>query len=418
MDQPTRTDAAADWRGNARSPVGPATAFYGLGDAVCHFMMENRYSSIPIQSFFDLSLSIANSPSSRSDSAAGAAAVLRGCLCLLMCAALLFAAIHARAQESAPQPKPDSAAQAASGSIRGFVTSTDGAVYQGARVVLEQNGAPAETQWTDGNGAFSFTNLLAGAYRLTASAEGFTAQTEDGSLHAGEALAAGTIVLPVAAASSEVRVSAESQVELAEEQLIVEEKQRVLGVFPNFYVSYDRNTAPLTARQKYRLAWRTTIDPISWMMAGTIAGIEQGSNTFAGYGQGWQGYGKRFGANFADMSTNVLIGNAILPALFRQDPRYFYKGTGTVRLRALYAVASAFICKGDNDRWQPSYSTWLGGLASGGLSNLYYPASSRSGVQVTFENALIGTAGGAVQNLFQEFLVRRLTPHLPGRAAR
>jgi len=79
----------------------------------------------------------------------------------------------------------------------------------------------------------------------------------------------------------------------------------------------------------------------------------------------------------------------------------------------MYAIANAFVCKGDNRRWQPNYSGILGGLAAGGISNLYYPASDRSGVELTFENALIGIAEGAVQNLFQEFVVRHLTPKLP-----
>ena len=79
----------------------------------------------------------------------------------------------------------------------------------------------------------------------------------------------------------------------------------------------------------------------------------------------------------------------------------------------MYAIANSVICKGDNGHWQPNYSGILGGMAAGGISNLYYPASNRSGVEVTFANALIGTAEGAVQNLFQEFVVRRLTPRLP-----
>ena len=91
-------------------------------------------------------------------------------------------------------------------------------------------------------------------------------------------------------------------------------------------------------------------------MTGAIAGVEQASNTFAGYGQGAQGYGKRFGANYADAFIDTMIGGAILPSLFKQDPRYFYKGTGTIRSRAMYAIANSVICKGDNGRWQPNYS--------------------------------------------------------------
>ena len=107
-----------------------------------------------------------------------------------------------------------------------------------------------------------------------------------------------------------------------------------------------------------------------------------------------------------------MIGGAILPSLLKQDPRYFYKGTGTTRSRILYAIANSVICKGDNGRWQANYSGILGSLAAGGISNIYYPASNREGASLTFEEALLGIAGGAAQNLFQEFLVRKLTPKL------
>jgi hypothetical protein len=110
-----------------------------------------------------------------------------------------------------------------------------------------------------------------------------------------------------------------------------------------------------------------------------------------------------------------MIGGAILPSLLKQDPRYFYKGTGSTRSRILYALANAVICKGDNGHWQANYSGILGALAAGGISNLYYPASSRNGAGLTFENTLIGIGGSAVGNLFQEFLVRKLTPHTQGR---
>jgi hypothetical protein len=314
---------------------------------------------------------------------------------------------------AAPDPVPPAPM---SGSIHGVVISADGTAYEGVRVELELSHADyptAATQQTDSGGAFTFANLPAGEFKLTISSSGFVTQVISGVLHTGEAFDARTIVLTVAPTTSEVRVSAESQVELAQVQLNMEEKQRVLGVIPNFYVSYDPNAVPLTSRQKYQLAWKTSIDPVTWFITGAFAGMEQATNIYAGYGQGAQGYGKRFGATYADSFFDNMIGGAMLPSLFKQDPRYFYKGTGTIRSRAMYAIANAFICKGDNGRWQPSYSGILGGLAAGGISNLYYPASDRSGVELTFENALIGIAEGAVQNLFQEFVVRRLTPKLP-----
>jgi hypothetical protein len=335
---------------------------------------------------------------------------------LLVFTALAWATACAVAQQgTAPGATHSSSSLPAMASMHGVVTSTEGAVYEGALVLLERSGsgAPATSTQTDGNGAFSFANLPPGAFKLTVSAPGFQTRSVSGELLAGQDFDAHTIALPVAAATNEVRVSAESQAEIAQEQLNIEEKQRVLGVFPNYYVSYDRHAEPLNARQKYQLAWRTSIDPVTWLMTAAVAGGEQAANTFAGYGQGAQGYGKRFGANYADGFTDNMIGGAILPSLLKQDPRYFYKGTGSIASRAMYAIANAVICKGDNGRWQPNYSGILGGFAAGGISDLYYPASNRSGVQVTFANALIGTAEGAMQNLAQEFIVRRLTPKLP-----
>jgi len=141
--------------------------------------------------------------------------------------------------------------------------------------------------------------------------------------------------------------------------------------------------------------------------------VEQAQNHFREYGQGAQGYAKRFGAGYGDTLTGTFIGSAILPALLKQDPRYFYKGTGRMSSRALYAISNSVICKGDNRRWQPNYSNILGSLAAGGISNLYYPPQDRDGAELTFENAAIGIGGTAVSNLLQEFVIRKLTPKLP-----
>lgn len=317
---------------------------------------------------------------------------------------LLFAS-GARAQTVAP------AAPDRTGSIAGRVTGPDGETYEGVKVTLVPDGAQtARVLDTNSEGGFLFSGVPAGAFTLTFSSEGFVSQTIKGVLAPGEAYDAKTVVLAVAEATSEVRVFAGAQEEIAEEQIHIEEKQRVLGVLPNYYVSYARNPMPLTSRQKFQLAFRSSVDPFTFLFTGVFAGVEQATNTFAGYGQGMQGYGKRFGANYADTAVGNAIGGAILPSLFRQDPRYFYKGTGSIRARAEYAIATAVICKGDNMRWQVNYSGILGGLAAGGISNLYYPQSDHSGVALTFENMAVGLAGSALENVFQEFVVKKLTP--------
>lgn len=183
------------------------------------------------------------------------------------------------------------------------------------------------------------------------------------------------------------------------------------ALYPNFYVSYQQDALPLRPKQKFELAWKSSIDPVTLAATGAVAGIQQAQNEFSGYGQGARGYAKRYGASYGDAVIGTVIGGAILPSLLKQDPRYFYKGTGSTRSRILYALANAVICKGDNGHWQFDYSGILGALAAGGISNLYYPASSRNGAGLTFENTLIGIGGSGVANLFQEFLIRKLTPH-------
>jgi hypothetical protein len=311
-------------------------------------------------------------------------------------------------QQSA-QPTQESALQ---GSIHGIVVDRDGTVCEGAHITLEEAGLAIRSANTDGNGRFDFDDVPGGAFQLSISSSGFATQIITGLLHAGESYQAPQVVLLIATAASEVRVNASRQ-EIAQEQIKEEEQQRLLGFIPNFYVSYVPDAPPLTSRQKYHLAWRSSIDPITILSSGFFAGIEQAENSYNGFGQGAQGYAKRFGANYADAFIGTMLSGAVLPALMKQDPRYFYKGTGSKRSRALYAIANAVICKGDNGHWQLDYSAITASLAAGGISNLYYPAANRNGVALTFENAGLGFAGSAVQNLFQEFLLRKLTPKIP-----
>jgi hypothetical protein len=221
-----------------------------------------------------------------------------------------------------------------------------------------------------------------------------------------------SVALEVATAMTQVNVAL-SPVQVAEEQIKDEEKQRVLGVLPNFYVSYDPDAAPLNTKQKFKLAWRMTIDPSSFVIAGIVAGVQQSQNSFSGYGQGAQGYGKRYGASLADFVSGTVISGAILPSVLKQDPRYFYKGTGSKRSRVLYALANAVVCKGDNRRWQPNYSSMLGSLAAGGISNLYYPAQNRNGAGLTFENGAIGIGATAAANVLEEFVMKKMTSNVP-----
>jgi hypothetical protein len=286
-----------------------------------------------------------------------------------------------------------------------------GAFIVGARVsITRQDQSSFQEALCGEDGQFSLTNVAPGPFQLSITAPGFAPQTVAGVLRSGEVYTVPPTTLDVATAFAEVRVTPK-RFDVAEDEIKAEEKQRVLGVIPNFYVTYVPNAVPLSPKQKFELAWKTTVDPVSFGITGFIAGVQQAQNDFSGYGQGAQGFAKRYGASFANSVTGTFIGNAILPSLLKQDPRYFYKGTGTKRSRILYALANAVICKGDNGKWQANYSSILGSLAAGGISNLYYPAQNRDGAELTFENALIGIGATAAANLLQEFVVRKLTPN-------
>jgi hypothetical protein len=295
--------------------------------------------------------------------------------------------------------------------VEGVAVSASGEVYEGVRVALAELGAgagPEQTLTTGEDGVFKFTNVRPGSLRLTLTSTGFQPKAITATLRSGEIWNAGDVVLAMGVTSSDVHVTA-TQDEIAVEQVKVEETQRVLGIVPNFYVVYDHNAAPMTSRLKWQMTWKTVVDPVTILASAGIAGGEQASNSLPGYGQGAAGYSKRFAANYADTVINTVIGSAILPVMLKQDPRYFYKGTGTVSSRVWYAIANSVICKGDNGKWQPNYSAIVGGLASGAISNLYYPANDVS-AKITFEGAALGTVSGAIQNLFQEFVVKKLTP--------
>ena len=325
----------------------------------------------------------------------------------LVTATVAALTISAFAQMQSPPSatSPDSSSSPAmTGSITGSVIDKDGAEIPNASVALKI-GTFSTQSVSGGDGTFIFKDVPAGSFEMTVSATGFANQAQTGTLQPGETHAIPPVQL-VVATTVEVNVS-QTREEIAEEQIHLQEQQHILGVIPNFYVSYDPEAQPLNSRQKLELGWKFTFNPVMFGIAGVVAGIQQANNTFSGYGQGAQGYAKRFGAAYADFASGTLFGNVVFPVLLKQDPRYFYKGTGTRKSRFFYAVANAVICKGDNGHWQPNYSSVMGSLAAGGISNLYYPAENRNGVGLTFENSLFGIGGSAAAAVIQEFLIRK-----------
>ena len=297
------------------------------------------------------------------------------------------------------------------GSISGTVTVQDGGgVAVGAQVRLTRDGqAPVDVLSND-DGGYSFANQPPGPFQLTVTATGFETKVYSGSLDAGAVFIVPAIEIEVARATTEVKVSATVE-EVAQEQIKYQEQQRVLGFIPNFYASYVPDAAPLNPRQKFELAWKSVTDPMTIVGAGALAGIFQAADEYGGYGQGAEGYFKRFGATYGGVFIGTFIDSAILTSVLKQDPRYFYRGTGSKKSRLMYALGNAVMCKGDNKKYQVNYSTIVGSFITSGITFAYTPASDRS-TSLYFQNALIRIAEGGVAGLFQEFVVKKLTPHL------
>jgi hypothetical protein len=302
----------------------------------------------------------------------------------------------------APQPRP--------GRISGTVTDTGGSIIPGARVTLE---GPRQQDTrilvANDNAFFAFDEVPAGVpYHVTVTAQGFADWKSDTlNLAPGQVWSLSEIKLTPQGENASVVVTA-SRTEIATAQVRMEEQQRVFGIIPNFYVVYDHNPAPLTAKLKFELALKVSVDPITFAGTSFLAAVNQASG-YPDYRQGVKGYGQRFGAVYTNDLTDIMIGGAILPSLLHQDPRYFYQGTGTTKSRLLHAMSSPLICKGDNGRWQPNVSSLGGYLASGAIANAYYPPSNRGGGLVLSTFA-IDLSANVANGIIQEFVLRKFTP--------
>lgn len=318
----------------------------------------------------------------------------------LLAMACIFSVPASAQNLQTPDPAP--------GKFMGTVIDVNGDGVVGATVVLAGSDSDSRTVVTGENGFFQIDAVKpATSYQLTVSAPGFADWKSSAiTLDPGQSKLLDTIQLQISEAHTSVEVRYDP-VEIATEQLKVEETQRVFGIIPNFYVAYESTAEPLSTRMKFALATKVSYDPITLAGVAFIAGLKQAADS-PKYGQGMQGYAKRVGATGADGLSDIMIGGAILPSLLHQDPRYFYQGTGSTKSRIRHAVLAPFIAKGDNAKSQPNYSSMGGDLVSSAISNLYYPAANR-GAGLVFSGFAIQTAERVGSALAQEFLLAKLT---------
>ena len=312
-----------------------------------------------------------------------------------------------------PDALPDAPQPQTLDRVTGTVRNPPGAPVAGARVTLSGgNSAVHRTGRTNRRGRFAFRRLAAGSYTVAVSSPGFEPISPmQVMLGAGEVYRLPVTAIPLPLVRSTVVVTA-TPAQVAKAQVKVAEKQRMLGVIPNFSTSFVWNAAPLTPRLKLQLAFRESIDPYTIATDAAVAGIEQWHNTFPGYGQGLQGYGKRFGASLADSFDARMIGGALLPSVLHQDPRYFYHGGPDKGRRFLYALEESVMCRGDDQKQQVCASHLLGDFAAAGLANVYHAPGDR-GFGITMRGGLVILGADAADNLMREFVSHALTSHKP-----
>ncbi len=323
-----------------------------------------------------------------------------------LCGIAAIGCVPANAQSN--KSLPESAAsqsETGSGSLTGLITDADGGLVEDAAVTVTIN-KETQTTTTGSDGRFQFAALPAGSFHVVVLAAGRAPDSENGKLAAGQMFDLGTVVLH---ASADVSIEVLSPHGMAEVEVKQEVHQRVLGFAPNFYVAYEFNAPPLDARQKWELNWRTLVDPVNIGLLTVQAGVEQVTGAFSGFGPGPAGYGKRLGAASADFAIGNSLEGWILPIVFKQDPRYFYMGTGSKSHRFWYAVSTAVIARGDDGKRHPAYANVLGALGAGAASNLYYPAANRQGAGLTFENAGLSIGFDAVGSVLQELVLKHVS---------
>jgi Carboxypeptidase regulatory-like domain len=309
---------------------------------------------------------------------------------------------------------------AASGTcvLSGTVLDTNDNVVEGAHVVLSDRAGSQRSMESGPNGQFAFSALPQGSYKITVTGNGMgTFVSSWVTMHPGDSRIASQVVLPVAAATTSVTVTGnrvQINEALADAQVRIAAEQRVWVVFPNFYSSYDWNAPPMGPRQKFRLAFRSMMDPMAFVGAAGIAGFEQYRNIYPGYGDGVEGYFKRFGAAYANDFSARMLSSGVYASLFHQDPRYFYKGTGSIQSRTMYAISCAVVTRDDHGRKRPNYSHVLGVFTAAAISNLYYPKESR-GLSLTLLNGALETAGNSATNIVREFILKGITSHAGGK---
>ena len=157
------------------------------------------------------------------------------------------------------------------------------------------------------------------------------------------------------------------------------DKNRIFGLVPNFNtVEGSGPVAPITAADGFKMAALNSFDPFVYPFYGLVAGVGQLRDSPEAWGQDWKGYGQRYVASFADGAISSSFTTGLMPALLKQDPRYFQGRADGFLPRFGYAASRVAVTRSRSGTPQFNLSEVSGTLATATVSNLYYPQDERT----------------------------------------
>jgi hypothetical protein len=205
-------------------------------------------------------------------------------------------------------------------------------------------------------------------------------------------------------ASAQVPDPRDLKIDATPDAAVSKDDKHILGVVPNYATV---NQPPkvfesIPAGKKFAMAAHDSFDPFNWVLAGVYGAVYQWQNDYPRWGQGAQGYAKRYGATFADAALSNYLSEGVLPVLLHEDPRYFRLGEGSKWRRIGFALSRVVIAKADSGRKRFNNSEIAGNLMAASISSLYYPPPNRT-VGETFEKFSINVVSDAGFNVLREF---------------
>ena len=157
----------------------------------------------------------------------------------------------------------------------------------------------------------------------------------------------------------------------------------------------------LTPGDKINLYLRSSVDPVSIFAGAFSAGFNQAIDSVPEWGQGMDGYGKRFASSLGRKAVERTARHG-LKILLKEDPRYFYSNREGIQPRTFHAIGEVFVAHKDSGGTRPNYSYFAGVTCGVYVSRQWQPERSRNAKDY-IQDAAVSIGIQSAKNVFTEF---------------